>query len=967
MENIEIIYYYEISLTDDITNCYKNIKSQLEHISTYLRNKIHIIIVCNLIEEIEYFSHMINVVLRKGNGIGKNVRCVTYNLYLIENNNKTCFLKTIKNICNKENNINIKYLCINSKFIDINDLNIYIECITNIKNSNPNETDIFTVNYTDNNVPYIFYVCKKYIDNVIHYDEIFIKPKISYLDETMRSSKLEEIDIYTHFDNKYSIQRTNNSDEEYTKLDYSNIISIQVDMNFKKIKNIDNIDSFILVIDFPRLGGGTTYFLSTIIEKYKNTQTFIILRNIGNNMVNISINDEFMLEQNYTYNETINFIECNINKIIKIFVNHIIKHPEYFIEQLFNYEKEVTYITHDYYLLFNCPQPTYKIINEDKNTRYNIFINKFDKIITQNIVNLNIFDKYLNNNKNIILTELPDYKNSKELFETNNENIIIGFVGEISDIKGRDFVLELNNYIRENRLNMSIVIFGFINVSNEHNNIIQKRYKTIDEFNNLLIKYKPNLLIDASIWPETYSYSLSLMMCTKLPILSIKKDDESVIHDRLKKYKNSYIFENVSDCVNIVHKVNQSYFYTVEPVIYFNSFWDNYFNNTDNISLENIDEYEQIISMTDKSINSKIHEIIEPYAIYFPQFHRIPENDILFYEGYTDYINLIKIKNENKLKKNILTPFKGVLNNYDILLNQNLLNKQIELSKRFGIKGFAFYHYWFDYNLFIENNNNIMEKFTEKIIDIIDDDFSYFLIWPNDKWCNELYNEYNYNEYLIEKHFNNLIKYFNDKKYKKVDNKPVFGILHYFIWSKDNFNKYINYLNKRCIDYGFNGIYISSMTQYDMTPTDNSNACYLNVPCWKNASLFGKIYENNGTTYVDYNNYIDDFEKNILDKIQNKDIILNIFPNFDNYVRNYFKKTMTNFSYINTSPNNFEKYLQKLLKLTKIYKNKSKIFLINSWNEWGENMAIEPSNELKYEYLEIIFNNLKSLVNVYEK
>jgi hypothetical protein len=167
-------------------------------------------------------------------------------------------------------------------------------------------------------------------------------------------------------------------------------------------------------------------------------------------------------------------------------------------------------------------------------------------------------------------------------------------------------------------------------------------------------------------------------------------------------------------------------------------------------------------------------------------------------------------------------------------------------------------------------------------------------------------------------------------------------------------------LNKRCVENGFNGIYISSMTQYNMTPLDNSDACYLNVPCWKESSLFGKVEERNGVNFVDYNYYIDNFEKKILDNVKDKDLILNIFPNFDNYVRNYFKKTMTNYSYINCSPDNFEKYLKKVLNLTKIYSNKSKIFLINSWNEWGENMAIEPSNELKYKYLEILFNNLKN-------
>ena len=35
-----------------------------------------------------------------------------------------------------------------------------------------------------------------------------------------------------------------------------------------------------------------------------------------------------------------------------------------------------------------------------------------------------------------------------------------------------------------------------------------------------------------------------------------------------------------------------------------------------------------------------------------------------------------------------------------------------------------------------------------------------------------------------------------------------------------------------------------------------------------------------------------------------------------------------------------------------------KILLINSWNEWGEKMAIEPSNERHFYYLDLVKNEL---------
>ena len=746
--------------------------------------------------------------------------------------------------------------------------------------------------------------------------------------------------------------------------------------NIKKNKtfsdlNINNIDSFILIIDFPELGGGTTTFLDCIIDKYKYYQSFLIIRNY-NNDIKIFLNNEFMLKYKNEYylkhDDCINFLNINKSKIDKIFINHTYGHNDNLINHLNSLKKKITYITHDYFSVFEEPQPNHYDILIKKNIKSNILINNFDTIITQNVNNLKIFKKYLNKEKNIIVTELPDYRKPLEKHNTNICNqIIIGLIGYINKIKGKDIIDELYEYIKLNNLNMKIIVFGYI----DNENIESVYYQSVNHLNELLIKYQPNILIETSIWQETYSFTLTLSMITKLPILSYFKNYKYVINDRLNKYDKSYFFKNISECVNLINIHKQDYFYTIEPIIYYNSFWDNFFMKNQK-SEENLKKFDEIISKTDYKINNEIHEKIEPYAIYFPQFHKIPENDILFYKGYTDMENLLKSKYDNNLDKNILTPLIGVLDNYDIVLNDELINSQIKLAKRFGIKGFAFYHYWFDVNLFNEDNNNLMEGFTKKIINIDDDDFSYFFIWANEKWCEQLYNIYEYDEQLIDKHFNNLIKYFNDKKYKKVDNKPVLAILHYYYWPIENFNKYINYLNKKCIENGFRGIYVSAIAHHDIACNNDlvtkrdADAYYINVPSWKNASMFGNICVKNDKSYVDYNYYIQNFEDEIINKIENnKDIILNIFPNFDNYVRNYFRKTMMHFTYENCSLVNFEIYFKKILDLSKKYKNNSKILLINSWNEWGENMAIEPSNELRYKYLKIIYNNLIKFINDY--
>jgi hypothetical protein len=61
-------------------------------------------------------------------------------------------------------------------------------------------------------------------------------------------------------------------------------------INETTFDSVINTQYYILVIDFPQYGGGTTHFINTIIEKYKSVQTFLLARNI-NGKIQLTINN----------------------------------------------------------------------------------------------------------------------------------------------------------------------------------------------------------------------------------------------------------------------------------------------------------------------------------------------------------------------------------------------------------------------------------------------------------------------------------------------------------------------------------------------------------------------------------------------------------------------------------------------------------------------------------------------------
>ena len=80
-------------------------------------------------------------------------------------------------------------------------------------------------------------------------------------------------------------------------------------------------------------------------------------------------------------------------------------------------------------------------------------------------------------------------------------------------------------------------------------------------------------------------------------------------------------------------------------------------------------------------------------AFYFPQFHSIPENDLWWGKGFQDWLLVKNAKPNFEGHNQPRVPLNGYYNPCD----KDVLKFQIDLAHEYGISGFMFYHYWFDY------------------------------------------------------------------------------------------------------------------------------------------------------------------------------------------------------------------------------------------------------------------------------
>ena len=103
-------------------------------------------------------------------------------------------------------------------------------------------------------------------------------------------------------------------------------------------------------------------------------------------------------------------------------------------------------------------------------------------------------------------------------------------------------------------------------------------------------------------------------------------------------------------------------------------------------------------------------------AINLPAFHRVPENDLWWGEGFTEWDN---VKSGVPYFKGHNQPFVPVDGYYYDLAKKEDIIHQIDLAKKYGIYGFIYYHYWFG------NDKQIFEKPVEVVRDDKSIDFHY--------------------------------------------------------------------------------------------------------------------------------------------------------------------------------------------------------------------------------------------------
>lgn len=342
--------------------------------------------------------------------------------------------------------------------------------------------------------------------------------------------------------------------------------------------------------------------------------------------------------------------------------------------------------------------------------------------------------------------------------------------------------------------------------------------------------------------------------------------------------------------------------------------------------------------------------MIKPIAIYLPQYHSIPENDIAWGEGFTEWTNVKKGKPLFDTHYQPHIPHNDI--GYYDLTCPEVLESQVDIARSFGVYGFAFYHYWF-------NGKRLLDTPLNNMLALGKPNFPFCFIWANEPWSKrwdgsendiiqaQLYSfedDLNHIQFLCE-------NIFSDERYIKIDGKPIFIIYRTELFP--DIIETVKIWRNEVRKYGFEDIFLIRVEHFtgSLNPVlIDFDAAMEFAPDFRISHYIGSHYMENGNVLSLF-----DYMKTIRNMIKREKetypYFRCVFPGWDNTPR----RRNSGIVFINNELCGFRELFLNAVNYTKQNLSEEKQFLfINAWNEWGEGCHIEPDMKYNYSLLEII-------------
>lgn len=345
---------------------------------------------------------------------------------------------------------------------------------------------------------------------------------------------------------------------------------------------------------------------------------------------------------------------------------------------------------------------------------------------------------------------------------------------------------------------------------------------------------------------------------------------------------------------------------------------------------------------------------VRTIAFYLPQFHPIPENDLWWGAGFTEW------RNVGKAHPNFVGHYQprrpAELGYYDLRMPE-AMEAQAALAQRYGVSGFCYYYYWFA-------GKRLLERPIEQMLASGRPALPFCLCWANENWTRRWDGE-NDNILVGQKHspeddlavIADLARYFRSPAYIRIDGRPL--LLVYRVRLFPDFRATVQRWRDWCRSNGIGEIYVATVEAFDQVgniETPEYWGCDAGVEFpphgfgdlrKPSAQLLNPRYE--GMT----DDYVELVHRYLKRPLPGYKRFRGVMAGWDNTPR----RQNNSLVFENATPGAFQAWLEIALQQTREQAHgEERIVFINAWNEWAEGAYLEPDMRFGHTWLEAVRN-----------
>ncbi len=339
-------------------------------------------------------------------------------------------------------------------------------------------------------------------------------------------------------------------------------------------------------------------------------------------------------------------------------------------------------------------------------------------------------------------------------------------------------------------------------------------------------------------------------------------------------------------------------------------------------------------------------------AFYLPQFHPIPENDLWWGKGFTEWTNVSKAL--PSYRDHYQPHLPADLGFYDLRVPQ-VYHEQANLLRRYELEGVCIYYYNFDGKPFLSRP-------LETILGKPDIALKFCLCWANENWSRrwdggdrEVLLQQRYDADTIEGVLQDLLRAARDSRYLTVNKRPLFLIYRPMI-IPEVANLVARFRARALSELGvdLHVVFVESMELFGGKVDPRAYGFDASVE-FPPHGLAEPASDSRDILKDGWAGHRYDYEQTIQRAILRAGVgwprYPGVFPSWDNTARQPLKGT----SFDNGCPEAFKFYVEeKIAECRRLFVGDQRMVFVNAWNEWAEGAHLEPDLAYGHGWLEVI-------------